>query len=149
MTLSTVVWACGWAADVGTTWRGIAQWGSVSAERNPLARALMRRLGVVGAIGVLGALEVVVVGLHWGVAACAPAGAYGVSVALSCPVSLTLGGVAHGLAAWSNHRGEIVAPLRPILRLYDAVSAWVAKRRRCGVGGAMSATASPSASCAR
>ncbi len=123
LSVATLVWCAGWVADVATTVRGLRASGSIAMEQNPIARVLLRRLGVAGAFLALGAVEASVVAAHWGVASLGGERWWAPSwlTVGSATASLLLSGVAHALAAYGNHRGAVVPVLRPVLRAYVAL----------------------------
>jgi len=126
---ATLIWLLCWSADVTSTVRGIRRaGGNMSWESNPVARFLMRRLSLPGALVVLFGLEASLVWLHWVVAAYPLVVEPSVWVSALVGLVLVIGGLGHALAAWSNHTGRVAPVLLPILRFY------VRMGRRMGVG---------------
>ena len=122
---ATLTWILCWAADVTSTVRGIRKaGGNVSWESNPVARFFMQRLSMAGALGVLFGIEASLVGLHWVVAAYPLVVESSVWVSAGVALVLVVQGLAHALAAWSNHTGRVARVLVPMIRLYG----WMGRR---------------------
>ncbi len=120
--MGTGIWLLGWLLDVGSTLRGIRSAGTVAWERNPFARAILRRLGVGWGFAALALLESSIVAAHWG---CVLWISPGSAITLySAAASLAVAGLAHALAARSNVTGRMPRVLRPVLAVYE----WIGRR---------------------
>ena len=122
LAVATLLWFVGWLLDVGTTIRGIRGAGTVAWERNPFARALLRRLGVGLGFGALALLESSVVASHWVVVAWEQR--WPTVAAWAAAASLATAGLAHALAARANLTGRLPRVLAPVQAFYE----WVGRR---------------------
>ena len=129
LTSASCFWLLCWSADVTSTVRGIRRaGGNVSWESNPVARLLMQRLSLPGALVALFFVEASLVWLHWVVAAYPLVMAPSVGFTALVALVLVLQSAAHALAAWSNHTGRVVPVLVPVLRLYGRMGRWMGVR---------------------
>ncbi len=124
LALATAAWLAGWLLDVGSTIRGIRRSGTVAWERNPIARVVLRRLGLTLGFGALALLESSIVAMHWVVVEFTPI--WPNVTAWSAAASLVLAGVAHALAARANITGRLPRVLAPVLDFYE----WLGRRMR-------------------
>lgn len=103
------------AADLWTTWRFVG----VASETNPLGRALMARLGMKGALAVVGVVAALLIATSWAVALRLGPEAMGVLAAWSTVVA-----VVQGAVALTNATGRFNLVTRRVLALHG----WLHRR---------------------